>query len=206
MALRAALNTEETLVARLDEKEPVFHEELEGRRFRISAQSFFQVNTHTAEILVNEVRRRLPLRESDRLLDAYAGVGVFSALLGVDAASVVAVEGSPSAVADGMHNTLHLQSLRYYQGRVEDILLMLKGRFDTAIVNPPRAGLRPAVVEWFCTHRVGRLVYVSCDPSTLARDLRVLVDGGYELGDIQPIDQFPQTFHVECVAGLRWPG
>jgi 23S rRNA (uracil1939-C5)-methyltransferase len=206
LTLRAALNTGETLVARRDETQPVFHEEVGGRRFRISAQSFFQVNTHTAELIVLEVRKRLALQPRDRLLDAYAGVGVYSALFGEDVASVVAVEESSSAVADGMHNTLHVRNMRYYQGHVEDVLPRLKGRFDAAVVNPPRAGLRPAAVEWLLAHPAERVVYVSCDPSTLARDLRLLVGGGYQLHDVQPIDQFPQTYHVECVAGLQWSG
>jgi 23S rRNA (uracil1939-C5)-methyltransferase len=205
ISLRASQVTGETLLEREGGEDQVYHEEVGGRRFRISGSSFFQINTHTAEIIVAETRRRLELSPEDRLLDVYAGVGLFAEIFGPDVAEVVAVEESPSAVADAMFNTLHLANVRFYQGRAEGILSSLKGRpFEAAIVDPPRAGLKGPVVEYLLRKPVGQLVYVSCDPSTLARDLRLLVDGGYELVDVQPIDQFPQTYHVECVAGLRW--
>lgn len=202
VSFRASQSTGETLVEMPGGQEQVFHEELAGRRFRISAASFFQVNTHTAEIIVKEIEKRLAPRDSDRLLDAYAGVGVFAAIFGGRVKEVVAVEESAGAVADGMYNTLHLENITYYHGAAEEILPGLNGRFDAAIVDPPRAGLKPPVMEYLLSKPVERLIYVSCDPSTLARDLRLLVNGGYELGDVQPIDQFPQTYHVECVAGL----
>lgn len=203
VSFRASQATGETLIETPDLVDQVYHEELAGRTFRISAPSFFQINTHTAEIIVREIEKRLVPGPDDRLLDVYAGVGTFAAILGPLVKSVVAVEESPVAVADGMFNTLHVTNITYHQGSAEALLPGLKGPFDAAIVDPPRAGLKPPVIEYLVDHPVGRLVYASCDPSTLARDLRLLVAGGYTLGDVQPIDQFPQTYHVECVAGLR---
>lgn len=205
ISLRASQVTGETLLEHEGGEEQVYHEEVGGRRFRISGQSFFQINTHTAEIIVEETRKRLELSSEDRLLDVYAGVGLFAAILGSEVSEVVAIEESASAVRDAMLNTLHLTNARFYQGKAEGVLASLKGRpFDAAIVDPPRAGLKPPVIDYLLRKPAGRLVYVSCDPSTLARDLRLLAEGGYELVDVQPIDQFPQTYHVECVAGLRW--
>lgn len=208
VSLRSSQVTGETLVEiqglEGEASEQAYHEELAGRRFRISADSFFQVNTHTAEIIVRELQQRLTLGDTDRLLDVYAGVGTFAALFGAGVREVVAVEESRSAVRDAMFNTLHLTNVEYIHGRAEDVLPSLKPGFDAVIVNPPRAGLKTEVAEWLLANPADRLAYVSCDPATLARDLRLLVDGGYSLLDIQPIDQFPQTYHVECVAGLRW--
>ncbi|MPZ22553.1 MAG: 23S rRNA (uracil(1939)-C(5))-methyltransferase RlmD [Dehalococcoidia bacterium] len=203
LAIRASARTGETLVDIPGQEEQVFHEEVAGRRFRISASSFFQVNTYTAEIVVEETRSRLDLRPSDRLLDAYAGVGLFAATLGSAVSEVVAVEESKSAVADGMFNTMHLENVRYYQGRAEEVLPRLRKRFDAAVVDPPRAGLKPGVIGYLNAKPISRLAYISCDPSTLARDLRPLTEGSYELVGVQPVDQFPQTHHVEMVAGLR---
>jgi 23S rRNA (uracil1939-C5)-methyltransferase len=204
ISLRASQVTGETLLEHGGGEKQVYHEEVAGRRFRISGPSFFQINTHTAEIIVDETWRRLELGPQDRLLDVYAGVGLFAAIFGREVAEVVAIEESPSAVGDAMFNTLHLENVTFYQGRAEAILGGLKARpFDAAIVDPPRAGLKAPVIDYLLSKAVDRLVYVSCDPSTLARDLRLLVDGGYLLTDVQPIDQFPQTYHVECVAGLR---
>ena len=206
ISLRASQNTGETLLHRHGGEEQVYHEEVAGRRFRISGQSFFQINTHTAELIVEETRKRLQLSSEARLLDVYAGVGLFAAIFGQDVGEVVAIEESESAVRDAMFNTLHLANIKFYQGRAEELLATLKGRpFDAGILDPPRAGLKDPVIDYLLAKPVGSLVYVSCEPSTLARDLRLLVDGGYELLDVQPIDQFPQTYHVECVAGLRGP-
>lgn len=182
------------------------HETLGGANLRISPTSFFQVNVPQAERLLATVREMLSPAPGDHLLDAYAGVGALSLPLAGQVARVTAVEVHPAAVADLRENARRLA-----EGRVEVIagpvegVLAGRGRFDLAILDPPRRGCAPGALRAFLEARPRRLVYVSCHPGTLARDLRVLQEGGYRLRQVQPLDLFPQTFHVESAALLEGP-
>ena len=170
-----------------------------GRDYRVSAESFFQVNTAMAETLVRLVREALRPRADYTLLDLYAGVGLFGLALADEAGAVVAVEESPSAVADWQVNAADLDNVSLHAGRVEDVLPRLTGTFDLAVLDPPRAGVERRALEAVAARGPRRIAYVSCDPATLARDARTLVERGYRIQYVQPVDMFPQTWHIECV-------
>jgi 23S rRNA (uracil1939-C5)-methyltransferase len=210
VAIRYGVRTEQALIhpslQKIDDSIPSgqtsYEEELLGRRFRISGASFFQVNTRQAEVLIEIVREKLTLAHDHLLLDAYAGVGTFAVLLAPYVRSVIAIEESPAAVADAVINQAGIKNIVFYQGKVEQVLAEIPERPDAAILDPPRVGCHPDAIAAVLKRPPARLVYVSCDPATLARDLHSLCQGGYRLQDVQPVDMFPQTFHIECVATL----
>jgi 23S rRNA (uracil1939-C5)-methyltransferase len=179
-------------------------EELLGRRYRVSAAAFFQVNTAQAERLIATARDLLDLRESDVLLDLYCGVGTFGLALASGVRRVIGVEESAAALKDARVNAADLDNVEFLIGRAEDVLASLAEPVDAVIVDPPRVGCRPGALDALLRLTPRKLVYVSCDPASLAHDLRVLVDGGFALKAVQPVDMFPQTAHVETVALLTW--
>jgi 23S rRNA (uracil1939-C5)-methyltransferase len=136
---------------------------------------------------------------TQRLLDAYAGGGLFALALAPLAGHVEAIEASPSACADFAWNARALSNVTLHTGATEAILATLPGPFDGIVVDPPRRGLGDGVVQALARLNPARLVYVSCDPATLARDAALLTAAGFVLRFVQPIDLFPQTYHVECV-------
>jgi 23S rRNA (uracil1939-C5)-methyltransferase len=178
------------------------HEELLGQRFQISAPSFFQVNTAQAERLLQTVRAYLAPKPHERLLDAYCGVGVFAHALAPELAEVVGIESSPWALKDALANA-RTDNVTIIGDRVELALAEMDQTFDAIILDPPRAGCAPETLERLLACHPTRLVYVSCDPATLARDVRQMTAYGWQLERVQPIDMFPQTYHIECVALLR---
>jgi 23S rRNA (uracil1939-C5)-methyltransferase len=171
-----------------------------GRSFRVTAGGFFQVNAAAAGALVDLVRRRID--PGLRVLDLYAGVGLFSAFLASEAAGVTAVEGFAPAAADMRHNLRDLPNVAIIEGAVERVLRDLLPIYDAVVVDPPRTGVKPEALERLIQLAPERIVYVSCDPATLARDAKRLTQAGYALIDAQPVDMFPQTFHVETVAAF----
>ena len=171
-----------------------------GRAYRISAPSFFQVNTPQAAQLVRLVTEYLDLRGGETVLDGYCGVGLFTAHLAERAGLVIGVELAPAAVADLLENTAEFDNVELIEGPVEAVLPDLDVPLDAAVVDPPRAGVDRFALDALVAHRPARVVYVSCDPATLARDTRRLARAGYRLVEVQPVDMFPQTYHVESVA------
>jgi 23S rRNA (uracil1939-C5)-methyltransferase len=179
-----------------------YHERLAERDYRISAAAFFQVNTRQAEQLVRLVVERVLEAQPHVVVDAYAGVGTFAAQLAPQVSQVITIESSAAADGDAAINLEGLNNIERLVGSVEVLLPGLQPSPDVVVIDPPRAGLESSVIEAMIASRAKRVVYVSCDPSTLSRDLRIFVDGGFELIDVQPVDMFPHTQHIECVTVL----
>ncbi len=179
-----------------------------GRRFRVSADSFFQVNLVQTAALIEKALQMLEPQRNEIALDGYSGVGLFSAFLAARCARVVAIESQPSAVMDARANaSLNNQNnITTLEGTLERILSQLhyrRERVDVALVDPPRFGCHPKALQALQVLGPRHICYVSCDPSTLARDIATLCSNNrYMLVAAQPIDMFPQTYHIECVALL----
>jgi len=182
-------------------------EDVSGLKFQISPTSFFQVNTMGLQMMYEILTQYCDLRGREAVLDLYCGVGSLTLHLARQAKKVLGVDVSQSAIEDAVVNSdlNGLQNTDFMAGAVEKILPQLyrEGhRFQVAVVDPPRKGVDGAVLQALARMRIPRLVYVSCNPSTLARDLATLGELGYKTHEIQPLDMFPQTYHVECVARL----
>jgi 23S rRNA (uracil1939-C5)-methyltransferase len=175
-------------------------ETVANHTYRISAPSFFQVNTPQAAELVRLVLEYLDLQGGETVLDGYCGVGLFAAHLAQRAGLVVGVEAAPSAIADLLENTAEFDNVDVVEGLVEAVLPELDEPLDAAVIDPPRAGVDRFALDALVERQPTRIVYVSCDPATLARDAKRLARAGYHLAEVQPVDLFPQTYHVECVA------
>ena len=178
-----------------------YRESVAGQEFQVASPSFFQVNVWQAARLAELVRDALELTGNETVVDAYAGVGTFAVLLAPYAARIIAVEESTAAIADASVNAAGHPNVQLVTGKVEDILPGLDVAPDAVILDPSRSGCQPAVLHALLAQRPGRIAYVSCNPESLARDLRLLTRG-YRIQSVQPVDMFPQTHHVECVVTL----
>lgn len=170
------------------------------RSFSVSAASFFQINTPQAEAMVSFVLACLPDLGGASVMDVYCGVGLFSAFLAPQAHRVIGIESSPSACLDFAINLNEFDNVVLYEGAAERILPALNEHIDIVIVDPPRSGLASKALNALLNLSPPLLVYVSCDPSTLARDAKRLLAGGYHLQQVQPFDMFPQTHHIESIS------
>lgn len=171
-----------------------------GRDFRVSAASFFQVNTGMAEKMVQHLMAKLPVARTSTVLDVYCGVGLFSAFLAPVCGRLIGIESSPTACEDYAFNLDEFGNVELYEGLAEAVIPHLEAQPDIVLVDPPRAGLETRVVDGILKLRPRVIAYVSCDPSTLARDAARLIRGGYRLKDVTPFDLFPQTFHIESIS------
>jgi 23S rRNA (uracil1939-C5)-methyltransferase len=210
LSIRVGINTEDYLVQpELSEADIDFQtgqkwyvENMLDREFRVASPSFFQVNTKQAEFMINLVGDKLRLNGNEILVDAYAGVGVFASLLSDKVRKVIAVEESQAAVKDALFGLNDLDNVHYIQGKTEEVLEELKEEIDVIILDPPRTGCHPQAIVSVMSSKANKIAYVSCDPASLARDLNILVQGGYQIDSVDPIDMFPQTYHTECVTTL----
>ena len=183
-------------------------EELGDLRFRVSPEAFFQTNTEMAERLYGIAVEYAQLRGHERVFDLFCGIGTIALTMAARAREVVGVEIIESAVADAIDNAKanEISNARFYAG---DIRLAMRdlvaeaGRPDVCVVDPPRSGLSQKVVRRIIEAGPQRVVYVSCNPTTLAPNAAQMVEAGYRLVKVRPVDMFPQTPHIECVALLE---
>ncbi|PSO48632.1 MAG: 23S rRNA (uracil(1939)-C(5))-methyltransferase RlmD [Cyanobacteria bacterium SW_9_44_58] len=180
-------------------------EQFAGLTFYLRPDTFFQVNTETAEVLCDFILDKLALTGSETVVDAYCGVGTFTLPLARQARHVIGIESQTSAIAQARRSAQRNQidNVTFHVGNVETILPQLETAPDLIFLDPPRKGCDRAVLDTIAQLQPPKLVYLSCRPATLARDLQQLSACGYEATLIQPADFFPQTAHVECAAFLQ---
>lgn len=174
--------------------------EVLGRPFRVSADSFFQVNTAMAEKMVGHLLENLEIQPGDTGIDAYCGVGLFSAFLAPKVARLIGIEDSPEACDDFVINLDEFENVELYEAPVEEVLPTLDLHPAFLVADPPRAGLGRATLEGIQSLGPRIIAYISYDPATLGRDARFLSEMGYRLRQITPFDLFPQTYHIESLS------
>ena len=167
--------------------------------FVVSAGAFFQVNTGVAELIVDFLLEKLPLNDDSLVLDVYCGVGLFSAFLAPRVGKVIGIESDPKAAEDFLYNISGYENVDFYDIPAEDVLPLLDLSPDIILLDPPRAGISKTVLDSVVSLNPGLVVYISCDPATLARDGNRFQKQGYILQESTPFDMFPQTFHIESV-------
>ncbi len=182
-------------------------ERLCGMIFKISPASFFQVNPAQAENLYEQALEFCSLTGREIVLDAYCGVGTLSLILARRAGRVIGIECVADAIADAKENAKRngISNVQFVCDKAEEYLFNLE-QVDVAVLNPPRKGCDKLLLEKLTDLGVDRIVYISCDPATLARDLHFLSTRGYRVDKVQPFDMFPQTSHVECLVRLTFCG
>ncbi|MFL0268803.1 23S rRNA (uracil(1939)-C(5))-methyltransferase RlmD [Candidatus Clostridium radicumherbarum] len=180
-------------------------------KFNISPLSFFQVNPVQTEILYKKALEYANLTGNETVFDAYCGTGTISLFLSQKAKKVYGVEIVPQAIEDAKKNAVenNITNAEFFVGQAEKVIPELIDHgisADVVVVDPPRKGCEKSLLEAISKMQPQRIVYVSCDPATLARDLGILKELNYETNEIQPVDMFPGTFHVECVAMMTYCG
>jgi 23S rRNA (uracil1939-C5)-methyltransferase len=178
-------------------------EQLNGLTFELSGPSFFQVNPPQAASLYQRAIQLANLDRGQHVIDAYCGVGTLSLHIAQHVDNVLGIEYVEAAVKDAQRNAERnqLSHARFLAGLVEEKIHAIE-RVDCAFLNPPRKGCDPAVLKSLLSRGPQRIIYISCEPATLARDLAILHAGGYNVDHVQPFDMFPQTMHVETVVRL----
>lgn len=186
--------------------QPYLTERFAGIEFQLRPTTFFQVNTETAEALVREIIHRLELQGNETIVDAYCGIGTLTLPLAKRVKEAIGIERDATSVEQAQVNAQinGLTNTQFLTGAVETILAQFEGIPDVVVLDPPRKGCDRNVLDTLLTQKPRRIVYMSCKPATLARDLKQLCQGGnYRLTYVQPADFFPQTAHVESVAFLE---
>lgn len=177
-------------------------------KFAISPRSFYQVNPVQTKVLYNQALQYAQLTGEETVIDAYCGIGTISLFLAQQAKKVYGVEIVEDAVRDARENAKlnNITNAEFVAGAAETVMMDWKNegiKADVIVVDPPRKGCEESLLNTILTMKPKRVVYVSCNPGTLARDLRILEDGGYKTLEVQPVDMFPQTTHCEAVAWLE---
>jgi 23S rRNA (uracil1939-C5)-methyltransferase len=189
--------------------EEVIYDFIGDIKFAISARSFYQVNPEQTKVLYDKALEYANLSGEEQVIDAYCGIGTISLFLAQKAKEVFGVEIVPEAIEDAKRNAdlNGMTNASFAVGKAEEVIpdWYKKGNTaDVLVVDPPRKGCDEALLKTILSMKPKKVVYVSCNPGTLARDLRILEDGGYRTIEVQPVDMFPQTMHCEAVAGLEW--
>jgi 23S rRNA (uracil1939-C5)-methyltransferase len=194
-----AFGEEEIVLAGKDHIE----EKIGAFGFKISANSFFQTNTSQTSRLYRLVMEFAELKSEDIVWDLYAGTGTISLFLARHAKFIYGFELAESAVQDAMYNAHHnnQENIKFISGDLLDNLSHFSPKPDVIVVDPPRSGMHPKVCEFISTSEARCLVYVSCNPTTMARDIK-LIENSYQLKKVQPVDMFPHTYHIETVSQL----
>jgi len=174
--------------------------EVLGRQFRVSSSSFFQVNTLQANAMVKHIMAYPAINDAMMVVDVYCGVGLFSSFLALKAKQLVGIELSAEACNDFTNNLDEFENVSLYEAPAEDVLCSINFNPDLIVVDPPREGLGRKTLDGILTQGASDLIYISCDPATLARDAKRLASGGYILVKIALFDMFPQTFHIESIS------
>jgi 23S rRNA (uracil1939-C5)-methyltransferase len=185
--------------------QPYLREEFAGLQLQLKPETFFQVNTEVAEALLNAIVEQLALKGDEILVDAYCGIGTFTLPLAQRVRQAIGIELQSASVEQAQLNAQlnGISNVAFRTGTVEAVLPQIEIRPDVVLLDPPRKGCDRAVIETLLMTAPKYIVYVSCKPATLARDLKLLCHtGGYQLAHVQPADFFPQTPHVECAAFL----
>ncbi|MDR1619137.1 MAG: 23S rRNA (uracil(1939)-C(5))-methyltransferase RlmD [Clostridiales bacterium] len=183
-------------------------EELGGLSFGVGPSSFLQVNHAQTELLYAAAMESLRLGEDKTAIDAYCGIGTITLRLAPYVKHITGIEYMPQAVDDAKKNA-HMNAItnaRFYNGAAETMLgelLRQGGRPDILVMDPPRKGVDPAFIQTVQQSGIEQLLYISCDPATLGRDCKLLLQGGYVIGSIRPVDMFPQSSHVETIVLLQ---
>lgn len=179
-------------------------ETLCGLTFNVSPASFFQVNPKQAELIYKKVVELAELDPTKTLLDPFCGVGTLTLIAAKACKEVCGIECVPQAIVDAKQNAARnqIRNCHFITGHAEKNIQILEKNWDVIYLNPPRKGCDPSLLKKICEHPPETIIYMSCDPATLARDLAILCQHEYQLGDVYPFDMFPQTSHVECVVKL----
>jgi 23S rRNA (uracil1939-C5)-methyltransferase len=213
MSIRVGVNTDSMLVQpkmeipglELTTGVQHYKEEVRGSCFTVAASSFFQVNTGQLSRAVDEVRELLDLQGSEVMVDAYCGVGVFAVLMSPYVKRVIGIEESASAIEDAGKNMNGVTNVDFIEGKTEHVMAdwPLDDDVDVLLLDPPRVGCHPDVLESVKKLKPKKVLMVSCEPAAMARDLDLLCQSGmYKLETLRPVDMFPQTRHVETISML----
>ena len=187
--------------------EPYIYDYIGDIKFAISARSFYQVNPIQTKVLYDKALEYAQLTGNETVIDAYCGIGTISLFLAQRAKKVYGVEVVEEAIQDAKRNAKlnGIENVEFVAGEAEKVIPQWYEQgiqADVIVVDPPRKGCDEALLHTIIAMKPKRVVYVSCNPATLARDLRILEDGGFKTIEVQPVDMFPQTTHVECVSQI----
>ena len=184
----------------------VFSQTILDMDFEVSPLSFLQVNPLQTDVLYAHVLAVAALTGEETVWDLYSGIGTLALALALKAKKVTGIEENPYAVEDAIQNAVNNNAIghvEFLKGKVESRMMKIEEKPDVVILDPPRTGMHPVVVNRLLELKPQRIIYVSCDPGTLARDLSMLTQGGYRVDSVQPVDMFPWTMHTESVCLLE---